>query len=95
MKRRMYPILHNILLELDSKIINTDDYFAWSEEEKNKLTEFIGRCFKPILREGERHKQFLMASLWRVIKECESEEEYEQADIMKRALAQIENGYWK
>jgi len=93
--KRMYPVLHNILLELDSKMIDTHDYFKWSEEEKIRLTEFIGRCFKPILREGDRHKHFLMASLWRVIKECEMEEEYEQADILSRALANLESGYWK
>lgn len=87
--------LYHILLELDNQIIETDDYFSWSDERKNDLNEFIGRCFKPILKQGQRHKQHLMAGLWNIIKECEYNEEYEQAEILRRALMNLENGYWK
>lgn len=88
------PILHSILLELDTQSIDVNDYFKWSEEEKTMLVDFIGKCFKPILEQGDTHKHYLMSSIWKVIKECEMEDEYEQADIMRRCLTHLEKGEW-
>ena len=90
----VFPQLHNILLELDSKVIEVDDYFKWSENEKEALVFYIGKCFHPIIQQSDKHKQFLMASIWKVIKECEAHDEFEQADIMSRCLVHLEEGHW-
>lgn len=90
----MHPALHNILLGLDTKVIDITDYFNWEEQEKEGLFDFIHQCFIPVLRKGEKHKQFLMASIWRIILECEENEEYEQADIMMQCLHNLESGKW-
>lgn len=90
----MYPALHNILIELDNRVIEVDDYFKWSEEEKEALIFYIGKCFYPVIKQGERHKQFLIGSIWKVIKECEAHDEFEQADIMNRCLHNLQQGRW-
>ena len=87
----MYPLLHEILMKLDNEHLDTEGYFDWSEEDKQNLTQFICHLFRPILFQGEKHKQFLIASICKVIKECEMLDEYEQADIMVRCLNQLEN----
>jgi len=90
----MHPALHNIVMGLDTRIIDITDYFNWTQDEKDGLFDYIHKCFIPVLRKGEKHKQFLMASIWRIIIECEDNEEYEQADIMTRCLINLETEIW-
>jgi len=93
-KKNMFPSLHKVLTELDERVIDVDDYFSWSEEEKEALIFYIGKCFHPVIQQGDKHKQFLMASIWKVIKEAEAHDEFEQADIMSRCLMHLEEGHW-
>lgn len=93
-RKEMIPALHKILLELENKVIDTDNYFKWSEDEKEALVFYIGKCFSPVIERGEKHKLLLMATLWNIIQEAEYHDEFEHADILNRCLIHLEEGHW-
>lgn len=84
--------LFNILIKLeDADELN--DYFNWTEEEKQTLVNALGKGFVPVIRRGKTHKLALMSSIWRVIKDAESIEDYEVADLMTRCLRILEDDF--
>jgi hypothetical protein len=82
----MNPQLYKLLLELDRREFVSDNYFAWPELEKRKLTEDLITFFTPIIEMGGVHRESLVIGLIRCIEEGEELEDYEQADILHRCL---------
>lgn len=92
--RRMNPKLHKMLLELDNRDWTTDEYFGWTEEQKEKLTTDIMRLFMPLMRAGGRQRDHLLLGLYSSMKDAEDIEDYEQAEILHRCLKAVEkNGF--
>jgi hypothetical protein len=86
----MEPMLHKILLKIESDDLDTTDYFGWTEEEKQELTNTINAYFLPIFRMGGDYADRLIFNLMIVINEAEEKEDYVVADIMNRCLREIE-----
>jgi hypothetical protein len=85
----MNPHLYKLLLELDRREFVSENYFAWSETEKRKLTEDLITFFTPIIEMGGVHREGLIIGLMRCIEEGEEWEDYEQADILHRCLSRL------
>lgn len=79
-----------MLLELDNRDWTTDEYFGWTEDEKQKLTQDILRIFIPLIRAGGRTKDNLLLGLYSSMKDAEDIEDYEQAEILHRCLKAVE-----
>jgi len=73
-----------LLLELDNREYYTEDYFSWSEELKQSLTEDILLFLAPIMRADRITIEYLTFSLLNAIYRAEELEDYEQADILNR-----------
>lgn len=88
--RRMNPKLHKLLLEIDNRDWETDEYFGWSEAQKQKLTEDIMIMFMPLVKSGTRQRDHLLLGLYSSMKDAEEIEDYEQAEILHRCLKAVE-----
>ncbi len=88
--KRMNPKLHKLLLELDNRDWTSDDYFNWSEAQKQNLTEDILRMFYPLIRTGSIQSDYLKFGLYSSIRDAEDIEDYEQAEILNRCLQAVE-----
>lgn len=86
----MNPKLHKFLLEMENKDWDTNDYFSWSEQEKQQLTENIMLMFGPIAKTNGVQRNHILNGLYSSMKDAEDIEDYEQADILKRCLYAVE-----
>lgn len=77
-------------MKIDNDNLDTTDYFNWSEEEKQELTDMINSYFLPIFRMGGDFADRLIFNLIAVIHDAEEKEDYVVADIMNRCLKEIE-----
>lgn len=85
----MNPELHKILLDLDRREFLTEDYFKWSEEEKNNLTEDIVSFFIPIINLQDIRTEHLIFGLYTAVERAEQIEDYEQAEILNRCYRSV------
>jgi hypothetical protein len=85
----MKPELHKLLLELDNKDFYTDNYFSWTEEQKQTLTEDVVNYFFPLVQSGVLLDDYLLHGFFVSVEEAEEREDYEQAEILNRCLAEL------
>lgn len=83
-RKRMNPILFNILSKLEENDLSQSDYFEWDEEMKEKLTNDILKVFNEILEFGNPNGEHLLFSLILSVERAEESENYEEAEILNR-----------
>lgn len=85
----MRPELHKLLLELDNKDFYTENYFSWTEEQKQSLTNDIIQFFYPLVQSGLLLDEYLIQGFYYSVLDAEIAEDYEQAEILNRALEEL------
>ena len=88
-RRKMKPQLHKLLLELDNKDFYTENYFSWTEEQKQNLTEDVVKYFFPLVQSGIILDDYLLYGFFVSVEEAEMREDYEQAEILNRCLEEL------
>jgi hypothetical protein len=78
------------MLEIDKYDVELQDYFSWSEEEKQFITMSILNLLDPILVSDKFMRETLAMAFLSCIQSSIEMEEYEQADIMDRCLKELQ-----
>jgi hypothetical protein len=84
---------HNIMLMIDSSDFDVEDYFKWTEEEKQELVDRIHLIMLPVFRMGGDYAHRLIFNLKEERHRAEMAEDYVLADVMNRCLQEIEKKY--
>jgi hypothetical protein len=81
--------LHKLLLELDNKDYYTENYFDWTEEQKQILTQDIVNYFFPLVEKGILLDDYLIYGFLLSVEGAEEREDYEQAEILNRCVEEL------
>lgn len=86
----MNPELYRLMMEIDKADQELDEYFTWSEEEKQNITNDIIKLLEPFINQDKFLRESLAFSIMTCIQKAIETEEYEQADIMDRCLKELQ-----
>jgi len=88
----MDSFFQNILLKLDYQFdIEMSEYFRLTEEQKNEITHIISDGLLQRSKGNLIHLHGYIATLEKIIRQCEEDEEYEKCELFIRIEKKLFN----